>query len=349
MQKTKLDLKQTPFFFILGRPRSGTTLLSSVLDAHSNIIVPFESSIIINLHSKYGKVKKWDEEKLSEFYFDLSQQRKFEGWPMNRENLKADILNSPENVTYQELIKTIYLHFKSYFEKEEIQIIGDKNPIYSFYGEKLLKIFPDAKFIHIIRDYRDNILSIKKVNFEAPVTALLAHRWKIANKKIERLGKNKPNQYFLLKYEDLVSDSEQEVKKICDFLNVTYQESMLDFHKAKNKVLKDFSKNEIDKYHSSLYQPINSRKVGIWKKKMRERNVKIADSINQLFAEKYGYEPRYTISLSSLIISLPWIIYSHLSLINRKIVDHLPFKMKNRIRNKGPILAFLFNKLYRRK
>jgi hypothetical protein len=349
MLKTKLDINQTPFFFILGRPRSGTTLLSTILDAHLNIIVPFESSIIINLHSKYGKITKWNKDILAEFYHDLSQQRKFEGWPMKREVLKADILNSPENVTYQELIKTIYLHFKSYYEKEEIEIIGDKNPIYSFYGKKLLEIFPEAKIIHIIRDYRDNILSIKKVNFEAPVTALLAHRWKIANKKIEKLSKKYPNQYYLLKYEELVSDSEQEIKKICTFLNVSFQESMLNFHQAKDKVLKDFSKKEIDKYHSSLYQPINTRKVGIWKKKMRERNVKIADSINQLYAEKYGYEPRYTISLSSLIISLPWIIYSHFSLINRKIVDHLPFKMKNRIRNKGPILAFLFNKLYRRK
>ncbi len=50
-------------------------------------------------------------------------------------------------------------------KKDKIIAFGDKNPGYSIYTEKLIKLFPDSKFIYLNRDYRDNFVSLKKSRF----------------------------------------------------------------------------------------------------------------------------------------------------------------------------------------
>ena len=62
------DLKELPFIFIVGRPRSGTTLLMSLFDAHPNVIIPPECAMILNLFPKYRKLRNWDKKHLLSFY-----------------------------------------------------------------------------------------------------------------------------------------------------------------------------------------------------------------------------------------------------------------------------------------
>ena len=62
--KQEIDtIRNLPFFFILGRPRSGTTLLRTILDAHPNIVIPPENSYLIHLYFKYRHAGvKWESE-----------------------------------------------------------------------------------------------------------------------------------------------------------------------------------------------------------------------------------------------------------------------------------------------
>ena len=57
----------TPFFFILGRPRSGTTLLKALFDAHPNVKIPPELPIFLPLYQKFRHVKKWDRQNILSF------------------------------------------------------------------------------------------------------------------------------------------------------------------------------------------------------------------------------------------------------------------------------------------
>jgi len=57
-------------FFILGRPRSGTTLLRTLLDAHPQVKVPPEYPVVLQLYKKYGRIRQWDETTLEEFKKD---------------------------------------------------------------------------------------------------------------------------------------------------------------------------------------------------------------------------------------------------------------------------------------
>jgi len=126
-------IKQTPFFFILGRPRSGTTLLMTLLDASPATIIPVECPVIKNLYPKYGKKKFWTEKDLLEFYTDLTSQTfynhyKFTDLNYDFDSIREDLLFLPGKNTFGELIKVVYSNYKSVFPKEEIRSIGDKNP-----------------------------------------------------------------------------------------------------------------------------------------------------------------------------------------------------------------------------
>jgi len=335
-----------PFFFILGRPRSGTTLLSTLFDAHPKVMLPFECALIINLCSKYGKIKTWDKKRLVTFYNDIITQRKFDSWRVEKDKLKMAILSCEGDVSFQTLIKIVYTHFNSFFKKEDISVVGDKNPIYSIYPDRLIKLFPDAKFIHLTRDYRDNILSLKKVDFEAPITTVLAYRWRYATKKTLKSKERFPAKFFTIKYEELVTDPEDKLNEICNFLNIDYNHDLLDFYKKKEELLNIYSLEEIEKYHKSLLNPISNSKVESWRVNMKQGDIQTSDMIVGKYAELSGYTRRYKmINPLRFLIRLPALCYGYISFQSRFVTDKLPFTIKNRIRNRGPILANIYCRL----
>ncbi|MBT3208192.1 MAG: sulfotransferase [Bacteroidetes bacterium] len=339
-------IESPPLFFILGRPRSGTTLLASLFDAHPNVVLPFECPLIINIYTKYAKIKNWNKKILLNFYYDIVNQRKFDTWMIDLEKLKNDILMCEGENSFETLIKVVYSNFNSFFDKKEIKLIGDKNPVYSIYPEQLVKLFPNAKFIHLTRDYRDNILSIKKVDFEAPITSLLAYRWKFATKRILKVIKKNPNSFHTVKYEDLVVDPPKVLTEMCKFLGVEFEESVLNFHKKKEELFKLYDRTHIEKYHSSLLRPISSDKIYGWKKSISDKELKIADSVVGKYAELSGYSRKYKkVNLVVKLRSFVWITYGKFAYWQRFMVDALPFKMKMWSRNKGPLLAVIYNKL----
>ena len=349
MTDVKLDISNIPMFFILGRPRSGTTLLASLFDAHPNVVLPFECPLIINIHSKYSKITNWNEDLIREFSHDVYNQRKFTGWRLSEKEIFDHLINYSGGNSFETIIKALYIKFNSFFDKSEIQIIGDKNPVYSIYPEKLLKLFPSAKFIHLTRDYRDNILSIKKVDFEAPITALLAFRWRFAEKTIYKAKIKFPDSFYSIRYEDLVRNPQKYLMDICVFLGINYDKSVLEFYKKKDELINDFGRDEIEKYHSSLLKPISSDKIFGWKTIMVQKDVKIADRIVGKYAEINGYMRKSVKGSFPGVIPLFWICYGYFSYFQRFIVDVLPFKMKMRIRNRGPLLAVIFNKYFIKK
>lgn len=338
------NISEIPFFFILGRPRSGTTLLASLFDAHPNVAMPFECPLIINIHRKYSMRKNWDKQTLLTFYTDVINHRKFGSWRADPEKLKIDLLNCEGEATFENLMKVVYLNFKSFFPKEEVLLFGDKNPEFAVYPNQLIKIFPNAKFIHLSRDYRDNILSIKKVDFEAPITALLAFRWRFATKRLLQAQERHPHKFYHLKYEDLVSDPARALKKLCSFLNIPFKPEALEFHKVKNELFKDFDRQHIERYHSSLLRPITSDKTYAWRETMSGKEVKIADRVVGEIAERTGYERKFKTRGFPNFNSLIWINYGWLTYRLRFWVDVLPHKIKLRIRNKGPLVAVWYNK-----
>lgn len=340
------EIKSLPLFFILGRPRSGTTLLRTLFDAHPNVATPVECAFIINMRQKYEKVHHWSSEQLLEFYEDVQKHIKFDTWNIDLDKLKANLLACEGENTFQTVCKVVYYTYESLFPKEEIQWIGDKNPVYATYTKELLKLFPDAKFIHLTRDHRDNIVSLKNVDFEGPFAALLAYRWRHSARGLHYIKKKHSGRFYTIRYEDLVTEPVKYYQELCNFLGIAYHDEVFEFYKMQGEAMKKFDHTRIMKYHKSLFSPINNKKVGVWKKELSDLDVRIADFVCGRWVEVQGYERKYHWpGLKALLISIPWVVYGWSLYFVRAAIDRLPFDLKIRIKNRGPVLARTFVKL----
>ena len=355
MQPKEIDIekiKDLPIFFIVGSPRSGTTLLRTFFDAHPNILIPWEMPFLIYYYGKYKSTTAWDTKTIDLFIDELYTDIKYDfwslkNWKIDKEDLRNALSKMPLNSCYSDFSKVIYLCYNSVFPKETITLIGDKNPLYSYFLKQIYDIFPEAKLIHIVRDYRDHILSMEKVDFGSKLTPFTALRWKQCQKKIEKQKGEFPEKYYTIRYEDLVNSPKPELEKICDFLKIGFKEEML----FSNQFLVNLkNKNESDvleKYHSSMLQPVNSSRVGTWKEKMPEKEIKMADMVVGKWAEKFGYERKYKKTYPLLYLYLlP--IYVHLSLqwFIGLFVKMLPHKTRNKIIYKNSIFEKLYEKIY---
>ncbi len=337
-------IKDIPFFFIVGRPRSGTTLLRTLFDAHPNVIIPLECQFIINLYPKYGTVTHWSKDKLLMFHDDLREQWWFDLWKLDPQNLKSSLLDYEGNHTYSTVCKAVYASYSSFFKKEEIKLFGDKNPGYAIYTERLLKIFPEAKFIHIIRDYRDNFISVRNVDFELPVISIVTMKWRYFIKKFNKARSRYPDSHYILRFEDLITEPEVHFRKLCNFLGLDYTPEVFDFHKKKEDVMKQYPVAFLMKYQSSLLSKIDPGKAGIWKKQLTERQVKIADAVAGRYADESGYERKYkNAGFGIYLQAFPGVLYAGLLNMATTIVDWLPYKWRMNILVKAP---FVLTRIY---
>lgn len=345
----KLD--KIPFFFILGRPRSGTTLLRTLFDAHPNVQIPPECKFILDLYPKYGKKTNWSEKELEGFYQDLIRQWRFNIWTIDREKLKAGLMACAGKTSYSMICKVVYHHYQSFYEKKEILWFGDKNPGYTIYTERLLKIFPDAKFIQILRDYRDNYVSVKDVDFELPVPSLVATKWKLFYKNVRRAAGKNPERYLTIRYEDLVDDPEKQMKPVCAFLGIDYRPEMLEFHRKEDEIFKVYPKAFVMRFHANLVNKINKSRSGIWKEKLSRNEIRLADMAVGKIAEEAGYQRQFDrFGFLLYLQALPGITLAHVLAVLTVIIDKFPYNARMLILNRGPIaVAKTFLRLFKPK
>jgi hypothetical protein len=146
--------------------------------------------------------------------------------------------------------------FDLYGRAQGKEFVGDKTPIYGLEMPLLHRLWPWAKFVHLIRDGRDVCLSVRgwkrkdggtglEENFttwaEDPVTtAAVWWTWRVrlAREHGQPLG---PGLYYELRYEALVHHPAEECAKLCAFLGVPYDDAMLRFHEGHTKNKPGFS------------------------------------------------------------------------------------------------------------
>jgi hypothetical protein len=327
MNNNLSKIEKVPIFFILGSPRSGTYLLRFILDSHENIYIPLENPYIPFLYKKYKNTKKWNDISFEKLYHDLTLFKPFSLWKTDKNKLKKEILEVGANASFQTICKIIHSNYYSITPKKEILIIGDKNPPYAVNNKVIRKLFPDAKYIHLVRDYRGFAFSMLKTDIFRPIVSSLITRWKYQNKKIEKFKVKIPGNFTTVRYEDLVDDPEITIKRICTFLNIEYKAEMIQ-HSQRENLNTVFNENVIGKYHNSLTESINSSKKDEWRKGLSEHQIKICDYIVGSFSEKYNFIPIYKhFSNAFKLKCLPGKIWGYLYFPFLKLFSILPFNL----------------------
>lgn len=246
------------FVFIVGLPRSGTKLLRTLLNNHFKVFIPtVESHFIPRFILKFGfppepnKAKEFIREiKSTTYYFNLISRNR----PLNENRLKEKIREQ----NLESILEYLFLEWPFGDSKttDEIIIYGDKTPVYIKKLDLLTSYFPEAYFIHIIRDPRDQALSSLKT-WGKPLLHI-ANTWVSSLDNLNAtLKTQRPLHYYELLYENLIENTEEEIKGLCQYLGIEFQKKMtainIDFEahgSAKNK--KHILKGNSQKYLNAL-------------------------------------------------------------------------------------------------
>lgn len=326
-----------PFLFITGRPRTGTTLLRMLFDAHPGVIIPTECQFVVNLYSRYGQTRDWTHGKLKAFANDLQTQWKFEHWRIDHNKLVQALLTHKPFNNYGEVCRAVYSEYKSIYPKSEMVLLADKNPGYSIYTQRIKKIIPEARFIYINRDYRDNYLSIKESGFDLPIPSLPAQKWKYFYNSIRRAAAKNPNDYLILNYEDLVTQPEDTFIKVCQFAGISYTDTVFSFYQKKDEFNQLYDETILHSIHKRIMEPVNRKRLGIWGKKLREKEVRLLDATIGSLAEKAGYNRKYRKQpVTIYLMTIPGRTLAAMLFIATKVIDKLPAGLRMNILSKWP-------------
>jgi hypothetical protein len=232
-----------PFVFLVGCARSGTTVLERIVNAHPQIALTPEMHWITDYfrHGRWlGPEGRVTPEQLASM---MQNQKRFDQFQFTPEEFEG-LLGSETTLSYVTFLNRL---FALYGQKKGKPLIGNKTPAYVRRIATLHGLWPEAKFIHIIRDGRDVCLSV--LNWyhadrtagrystwaEDPVSTT-ALWWKRKVRLGLQGGRSLPDGlYYELSYESLVSRAEAECAKLCAFLAVPYEERMLRFHEGRTK------------------------------------------------------------------------------------------------------------------
>lgn len=154
----KESLKKPPFF-IVGHPRSGTTLLQILLDAHPNIVIPPESHIFVRfseIFNHYGDLSQAYNRQL--LVQDILNDEQIKLW--NLDISASDFCRQLKDFSVKGIISCL---FELYAQRDGKHQWGDKTPQHALYLQEIKATFPNAKFIHLIRDGRDVSESLKRL------------------------------------------------------------------------------------------------------------------------------------------------------------------------------------------
>jgi LPS sulfotransferase NodH len=269
--------------FVVGVDRSGTTLLSLMLDAHSRIAIPYESNFFIRYFQDrelFEDLKdRSDRLALVKSILSTHYVRKWDWKITPEEVIDLDKCNNLQNT-----ISQIYQAYAHSFGKD---IWGDKSPSYTEHIYLLNDLFPSSRFIHIIRDGRDVALSIMQRWWGPNDFVNTIRYWNrtiiCARKMLKMLPEER---YIEVRFEDLVSDPTREIKRITDFIGVDFEEKMVrDYTKTAQQKVGE----RIHQHHIHLTKPPSSSQAFKWKKTLKPADQAIAYQIAGETLVELGY------------------------------------------------------------
>lgn len=273
--------------YIAGMGRSGTTLLQGFLNSHPNIVAPPESYFTLHLYTKYKNTKNWDKKTVTNFIKDLYTDRPFRLiWNIPKKNIE-EAFEQHTIHSFSDACNVVRSCYNDAWKHKNIKIISDKRPLYPLFLNRLLRINPNAKIIHNVRDPRGTINS-QFHSFNNTDVLALGHMWVYYNRFLEKFKQSNPEQYYLIRYEDLVADPEKSLRSLCDFLDIDYHQNMLNYQKELTQHF-DKQTDVMKKKHLSLFKPLDPEIIHKWKQQLDTNQLQKIAYVTREDAKQYGY------------------------------------------------------------
>lgn len=262
-----------------------------MLDSHPSFAIPWESHFFpwhAQILRHFGDLNKPQARALlirSIDYFQgmVFNERAWVEWVPNL-SARADEIAASAPPHYAGVVDAIY---SFYAEQRGCKRWGDKTPGYVNHMPLILAMFPDAKFIHVIRDGRDVAVSSMPLSFGSNTTYMAGRRWNRFVRRGLNFEAEHPESVLRVMYEELVKNNEAQLRRICEFVGEEFRDEMMQFHKS----VKDRSSAPPEmSCHTELAKPANNSRIGRWRSELTLEQLRVFESEAGELLSELGYE-----------------------------------------------------------
>jgi len=214
-------------------------MLRLILNRHPQLAIPPESHFLIPLLQKIPTSAVLTSAQVRAAVGLITGCDRFATWHISRE----DVVAAARKLAVPRLRDLVDAVFRLETSATGATRWGDKTPEYTPYVAHLHRLFPEASFIHIVRDGRDVSISLRKRKWHGWTEYQRARYWASAVLAAEAAGSRiGPKQYLRVSYEDLVRSLVPTTQRICGFLGIEYHESMAEFHRDSEDQIAEFER-----------------------------------------------------------------------------------------------------------
>ncbi len=256
-------------FFIVGCPRSGTTMVQQALNRHSQIVVPPETKYFFSF---FGHPRKQQARHVERINADLD---------VNLSKPARQVSSVDEGRAFYDLMARQYVGRHA---RKDVVFFGEKTPEHTGLLPSVRRLFPAAKILVLYRDGRDVASSLSRMPWMSSDLYVNFVVWMYYNRVVrEEQRSGHPNLYFA-RYEDIVTDPEREFRAILRFLGADYEPAVATGHGNREGV----PEREMA-WKSRALQPITTGRIGVFRRELTADQVEILERLGREALPALGY------------------------------------------------------------
>jgi hypothetical protein len=270
-----------PFVVVAGSPRSGTSLLRTILRNHDALAVhATEPHYLLEMYDQFGTTIR-DVPRAIDF---VAGHEKFPRQQIGEPALREAFARRA-TVSLSEFLRTSYRIFRG--DRQDRPMVL-KHPAFILHLDLIKSLFPNLSVVHSIRDPRGNVLS-QRTRWPSTSVWKASARWRAcidAGRAWQRKG---ASPYLEVRYEDLVLAPEKSCASLCEFLRIPYTPDMLAF----DHVEREWNPTKPGEGAKRHYQGFEQQRIDKWKRHLRPVEVRLIEDRCRRRMRWFGYEPSH--------------------------------------------------------
>jgi hypothetical protein len=275
-------MRETPLrgpIIVAGMPRSGTTLLSAMLSAHSEIAIAPETHFLTTWVDRCGGRNVDDPDHLLPFWEAYTKSERFRSLGLEAERVWHRI--------QQDARPNLRTAFKAmlacYAEKRGKQIFGEKTPGNEHVLGLAFRWYADAKAVYIVRDPRAVAASLMRMPWSHHAPGIHARGWQVSVDTISEWRDDA--RVHVLRYEDLVHAPKSELAALCQFLDVGFEAGMVEDYTEQAGPL-----SAGRPWKEAVRRPLNDAALERWRGQLPVTEVALIEHVARRGMHWFGYE-----------------------------------------------------------
>ena len=294
------DEAQASEFFIVGCPRSGTTLLRWMLDMHGDIAVTPETHFGVNYvrnRDRFGL--DGDATTRNSLLDDFCASDGFREMAIDEGRFRVRA-QSDANDPWQPLRAAV----QDFARHRKVAIVGEKTPSHALHIEALSKAFPEARFLLLRRDPRAVVASWNRTKWSKRTSVEVSEKWRRYSQAMRHAYRVLPGRCLEIRYEELILYSTAVLESVCTFLGAEFDSRMLFYHERDTTSFTEDVDNEL------TFEPPNPARVDAWQADIPALLLRQIEAICGREMVEFGYQRvtsvRERLPMSITVLPVLW-------------------------------------------